>query len=299
MKQLVILSGKGGTGKTTVAAAFAHLASRGPGELRCALADADVDAANFELILHPVKMESHAFMGGSIAVIDESLCTQCGICQQVCRFDAVAQDGMGYRVDEMACEGCASCFHQCPWDAIRMHPQRAGTWYRSDSLYGPLFHAELFPAQENSGKLVTMVKQQARLKALDDGYQAVIVDGPPGIGCPVISAVSGADLAVIVTEPGQAAMHDMHRILETTLHFRVPSVVLINKADIFLEGAQQITAACAEMNIEILGSIPFDETVTHAMLNGEPVTAYDRNSPASQALIHIWQVIAGTLMEEK
>jgi MinD superfamily P-loop ATPase len=299
MKQLVVLSGKGGTGKTSVAAAFAHLAVDDSPGLRCVLADADVDAANLELVVHPVKMESHAFMGGQVAFLDESLCTQCGICQQVCRFGAVSQEGTGYRVDEMACEGCASCFYQCPADAIRMDPQRAGTWYRSDSRYGPLFHAELFPAQENSGKLVTMVKQQARLKALDDGYQAVIVDGPPGIGCPVISAVSGADLAVIVTEPGQAAMHDMQRMLETTLHFRVPSVVLINKADIFPEGAQQIAAACTEMHIEVLGSIPFDETVTQAMLRGEPVTAYDRRSPASQAILRIWEVIAYRLIEEQ
>jgi len=166
MKQLVILSGKGGTGKTTVAAALAHLASE---EMLVVLADADVDAANLELVLDPTKLEEHDFTGGQVAVIDPELCTACGICDEVCRFEAIIPDDDTYGVDDIACEGCASCFYQCPVEAIRMEEQTAGRWFRSDTRFGPLFHAHLFAAQENSGKLVTLVKQQGRLRALDEG----------------------------------------------------------------------------------------------------------------------------------
>jgi MinD superfamily P-loop ATPase len=175
MKQLVILSGKGGTGKTTVAAALAHLASQ---EMPVVLADADVDAANLELVLDPRKLEEHDFTGGQVAVIDPELCTACDICAEVCRFEAIIPDDDAYRVDHIACEGCASCFYQCPIEAIRMEEQTAGRWFRSDTRFGPLFHAHLFAAQENSGKLVTLVKQQGRLLALDEGRELLIVDAP-------------------------------------------------------------------------------------------------------------------------
>jgi MinD superfamily P-loop ATPase len=189
----------------------------------------------------------------------------------------------------VACEGCAACVYQCPEEAIRMEPQTAGQWYRSESRYGPLFHAELKPAQENSGKLVTLVKQQARLAALDGEYPLLIVDGPPGIGCPVISAVSGADLALVVTEPTVAGIHDMQRILETTAHFRVPTLVCVNKADIYPEGTRQIEAFCRKRGLKFVGRIPFDETVTLAMMNGEPVTAFRPKSPASRQMVAVWQ----------
>ena len=234
MKQLVILSGKGGTGKTSVAAALAHLASQ---DLPIVLVDADVDAANLDLVLDPTRLEEHVFMGGQVAVIDPDKCQPCGICYDVCRFDAIIPGDDTYRVDPLACEGCDSCVHQCPEGAIHTEEQQAGLWFRSDTRFGPLFHAHLFAAQENSGKLVTMVKQQARLLALDGGYNLVIVDGPPGIGCPVISAVSGADLALIVTEPTVAGAHDLERVLKTTRHFGVRALVCINKADLHLEGA--------------------------------------------------------------
>jgi MinD superfamily P-loop ATPase len=305
VKQLVILSGKGGTGKTSLAAAFAHLAREGPSPLRAVLADADVDAANLELVLPPRLLEQHEFMGGSKAVIDPAKCEGCGICAQVCRFDAVvsprpnwergAQGGEGYRVDPIACDGCAACVYQCPTQAIHMQPQLAGHWFRSESRYGPLFHAALRPAHENSGKLVTLVKQQARLLGLDEGYQTVIVDGPPGIGCPVISAASGVDLAVIVAEPTAAGIHDMERVLQTTEHFRIKSLVCINKADIYPPGAAQIEAYCRAHGIEMMGHIPFDAMVTEAMVHGEPVTAYCPAAPASQAMRDIWQRVAAHL----
>jgi len=289
MKQFVILSGKGGTGKTSIAASFAHLAHSD--SVRAVLADADVDAANLELVLSPHVLEQHEFMGGNVAWIDPEKCEGCGLCEQVCRFDAIALKEGNYQVDPIACDGCAACVHQCPTNAIKMEPQLAGHWFRSDSRYGPLFHAALRPAQENSGKLVTLVKQQARLLAMDEQYPLIIVDGPPGIGCPVISAVSGANMALVIAEPTVSGVHDMERALEMTRHFHVPAVVCINKADIFLDGAAQIEEYCQKQNIEVVGRIPFDSTVTEAMVRGEPVTAFRPKSPASISIKQIWQNI--------
>jgi MinD superfamily P-loop ATPase len=301
MKQLVILSGKGGTGKTSVAAAFAHLAYTGLPRLKAIIADADVDAANLELVLQPSRLEENEFLGGAVAVIDESLCQGCGTCEQVCRFEAIRPpdpgNGIAYWVDPIACEGCAACFYQCPSDAIRLEIQLAGHWFRSESRYGPLFHAELLPAQENSGKLVTLVKQQARLLGLDTGADLIIVDGPPGIGCPVISAASGADLALIVAEPTAAGIQDMDRVLRTAEHFRLPALVCINKADIYPQGARQIEVYCDQNGIEVAGTIPFDEMVTEAMVLGEPVTAYRSTAPASQAIARIWKKVSLHFMD--
>jgi MinD superfamily P-loop ATPase len=313
VRQLVILSGKGGTGKTSVAAALAHLAAEGDQPVHAVLADADVDASNLELVLNPARLETHDFTGGGLAIIDPALCEGCGLCIEVCRFDAVTavapssasgEGGQGdelYRVDPIACEGCAACMYQCPTGAIRMEPQIAGQWFRSDSYYGPLFHAALRPAQENSGKLVTMVKQQARLLALaeypqgDEGYELIVVDGPPGIGCPVISAASGADLALIVAEPTAAGVHDLGRVLQTTQHFGVPALACVNKADLYAKGTNQIEAYCREHHVEVIGHIPFDAAVTEAMVCGQPVTAYRPDATASQAIVHIWQQVAAHL----
>jgi MinD superfamily P-loop ATPase len=309
MKQLVILSGKGGTGKTNVAAAFAHLAAEGAHPVRAILVDADVDAANLELVLRPSLLEAHDFVGGAVAVIAAEACQGCGTCVEVCRFDALAYTHTSQEtpvVDPIACDGCAACVYQCPTQAIHMQPQLAGQWYRSEGRYGPLFHAALRPAQENSGKLVTMVKQQARLLGLaehpsgprrgkgEGGYDLVMVDGPPGIGCPVISAAAGADVALIVTEPTAAGVHDLERVLQTTQHFGVPALVCINKADLYPGGAAQIEAYCSGHGIEVVGHIPFDLTVTEAMVQGKPVTAYQPEAPASRAIVQAWQhVIAG------
>jgi MinD superfamily P-loop ATPase len=287
MKQLVVLSGKGGTGKTSITAAFAHLAHEY--SLRVVVVDADVDAANLELVLSPNVLEKHNFMGGKIAKIDSHNCKGCGICEFVCRFDAINHQGTEFQVDPFLCDGCSACFYQCPTKAISMESQLAGQYYKSESCYGPLFHADLRPAQENSGKLVTTVKQQARLLAVDADYQLLIVDGPPGIGCPVISAISGADLALIVTEPTLAGVHDMKRALELTRHFNIPTLVCINKFDIYLNGAAQIEEYCQTHNYEIVGCIPYDSSVIEAMVNGKPVTAFYPESRASKEISNLWR----------
>jgi MinD superfamily P-loop ATPase len=298
LKQLVISSGKGGTGKTSLAAAFVHLACTGQRPIKVLLADADVDAANLELVLRPEHMESHEFIGGSVAKIDPDLCQDCGVCEQVCRFDAILVGRGCYTVDPIACDGCAACVYQCPEGALTMQSQIVGQWYRSESLYGPLFHADLCPAQENSGKLVTLVKQNARLLALDASYQLIIVDGPPGIGCPVISAIAGAAMLLVVTEPTSAGIHDMERVIQLAQHFRLPTVVCINKVDIYLAGSDQIKKYCAQNRIEVIGKIPYDEAVTLAMIQGEPVTSYQSMAPASRAIKHIWTKILTEMLVE-
>jgi MinD superfamily P-loop ATPase len=299
MKQLVVLSGKGGTGKTTVTAALAHLASQ---ELSVVLADGDVDAANLELVLEPTKLETHDFVSGKRAVIDPDRCTACGICETVCRFDAIRPPiespfNYAYQVEALSCEGCASCFYQCPEDAIRMEEQLAGRWFRSDSWFGPLFHAHLFAGQENSGKLVTLVKQQGRLLASDTGAKLLLVDGPPGIGCPVISASAGADMALLVVEPTVAGVHDLERVLGTTEHFGVPALVAINKADLNTNRSDEVAAFCAENGIEVVGRIPYDTVVTEAMVQGRPVTAYT-DGAVSAALRDVWKRVKSRLALE-
>ena len=285
MKQLVILSGKGGTGKTTVAAALAQLAAQTHSVV---LADADVAAAKLGLVLAPVTEETHDFTGGKIAEIDPAAGSACGRCAEVCRFNAV-RAGAVYTVDPLACEGCAACFYECPAQAIAMTPQRAGQWFVARTRYGPLYHAHLFAGQENSGKLVTLVKQMARLRALDEQADLLLVDGPPGIGCPVIAALSGADLVLIVTEPTVSGVHDLERILGVAAHFQTRAAVLLNKADLSPAHAEAIAAACAAQDVPLVGRLPYDPAVTEAMVRGEPVTAGD--GPVAAALRAVWAVL--------
>ncbi len=292
MKQLVILSGKGGAGKTTVAAALAHLAAR---EFSIVLADADVDAANLELVLGPVKQDIQDFWGGKSAEIDPDKCTACGVCYGVCRFEAIISGEEVYQVDGLACEGCAACLYQCPAAAIHMEAQQDGQWFRSDTRFGPLFHAHLFAGQENSGKLVTLVKQQARLLGQETGAALLLVDGPPGIGCPVIAASSGMDLALHIVEPTVSGVHDLARSVATTNHFGVRSLVAINKVDLNFKQAQEITAFCAERGIEIVGRIPYDEVVIEAMVQGQPVTEYVDGAVA-EALREVWEQVKKKLL---
>jgi len=296
MKQLAILSGKGGTGKTSVAGGLAHLASQ---THPLVLVDADVDAANLELILGAKVEQEHAFMGMDIASIDEAKCSACGICEEVCRFQAISHRVQGertvYRVDDLDCEGCALCFYQCPEEAIVMQPHQAGLWFQSQTRYGPFFHAYLFAGQPNSGMLVALIKSQARAHGLKSGKALMLVDGPPGIGCPVIATLSGADAALMVVEPTVSGVHDLERILGTAEHFSVPSWVVINKADINDRQRGRIERFCEQEGIEIVGRIPFDPLVPKAMVRGVPVTEYG-DGPVPEAMKHIWGSIKEQLL---
>ncbi len=272
MKEIVVLSGKGGTGKTSVVASFASLAQSK------VMADCDVDAADLYLLLQPKVLEEREFWSGQAAFIDSGKCTECGLCQEVCRFGAIVD----YIVDPIACEGCGFCYHVCPTEAITMRENMAGHWFISETRYGPLSHARLGIAQENSGKLVALVRQNAKLIAEKEGLEYIIADGPPGIGCPVISSLSGANLALIVTEPTLSGIHDLDRILGVCHHFGVLPLVCINKYDINLENTRQIESYCCELGVEVASRIPFDNAVTEALVRGLPVVEYSRGEVSRQ-----------------
>lgn len=300
MIQMVVLSGKGGTGKTSLTAAIADLAYQALApERTLILVDADVDASNLEFVVSPQILARRAFQGGSLAVIDQERCLGCGTCYEVCRFHAVSSVDGKYTIDPFGCEGCASCLYQCPEEAISLQRQQAGEWYQSKARYGLLYHAHLYPAQENSGKLVALIKEEARKKALETGADLMLVDGPPGTGCPVISAVSGGDFCLVVTEPSLAGLHDLERILKTTRHFGVETAVCINKKDLSEAGVQQIRETCHSRRIAILGEIPFDRSVTEAMVQGQPITSAAPESPAAIAIAAMWRELKPHLLIEK
>ena len=284
MKEVVVLSGKGGTGKTSIVGSFAATAQSK------VLADCDVDAADLHLLLSPKIKEEHEFWSGQVAFIDEEKCTECGLCQDVCRFDAIED----FKVDPVSCEGCGFCYHVCPADAVTMSECLAGHWFIADTRYGSLAHAKLGIAQENSGKLVALVRQQAKLIAEKQGLDYIITDGPPGIGCPVISSLSGANLALLVTEPTLSGIHDLERVLGTCTHFGVPTLVCINKYDINDENTHQIESYCLSQGVQVASKIPFDNVVTEALVQGLPVVEYSQGK-VSQEINSLWQSVVRTL----
>jgi MinD superfamily P-loop ATPase len=298
MKQLAVVSGKGGTGKTSLTAALAHLAHSNGYAEALVIADADVDAANLELVLAPQRLESVAFMGGKIALIHPDVCAGCGDCAHHCRFDAIYKNNDEWVVDPLACEGCGVCALVCPNNAVQLEQQSCGWLYRSSSRYGPMVHAQLQPAQENSGKLVSKVRQQARQIAQINQKRLVLIDGPPGIGCPVIAALTGIDLALIVTEPTLSGLHDLRRIAGLTHHFGLAAMVCVNKADLNPEGAESIEQECSHLGLDFLGSIPYDPQLAAAMAAAEPVTSYLPESPASQAIQQLWEFISQALYSQ-
>ena len=294
-KQCVILSGKGGTGKTSLAASLIHLSSQ---VVQGVYVDADVDAANLALITKAIPQEKHRFSGSKLAVISPDECSLCGVCFEVCRYDAIRkpnQDTPSYQVIDLLCDGCAACVHACPESAITMVIQEDGEWYHAITPYGHLFHAELFPAAENSGKLVTLIKQHAKLYAEDHQLPLMIVDGPPGIGCPVISACSGADLALVVAEPGVSGIHDLERIIQTLVHFKIPVLICLNKANLYAEGTQAIRSFAASNGYQICGEIPFDKVIPRAMVQAKPITEFAPESAVSHAIQDIWSELHQTL----
>lgn len=284
MKEVVVLSGKGGTGKTSLVGSFAALAQI------AVLADCDVDAADLDLILNPVIRQTQELWSSRVAAIDPTRCTQCGLCQDLCRFGAINN----FKVDPVSCEGCGFCFHVCPSEAVTMKDNMAGHWFVSDTSYGPLVHARLGIAQENSGKLVAVVRRQAKQIAEHEKLNLIISDGPPGIGCPVISSLSGADLALLVTEPTLSGIHDLKRVLGVCRHFNVSAIVCINKYDINPENTDRIEAFCNSENVAVVARIPYDNVFTEAMIHGQPVVEYS-NGQVSQQIKTLWQEIAQRL----
>ena len=261
MKQITVISGKGGTGKTTITAALSYLAEK------AVLADCDVDAADLHILLDPAVQRTEEFSGGKTAVIQKSLCTQCGACRELCRFGAIR----GLEIDPVSCEGCGVCAALCPEKAITMVNKLSGHWFVSDTRNGPMVHARLGIAEDNSGKLVSQVRQEARRVAEEKSLAYVIIDGPPGIGCPVIASITGVDLVLVVTEPTLSGLHDLKRVLETAGHFNIPAAVCINKFDINPENTRVIEGFCARQEVCVVGKIPYARSVVAALMQKNTV----------------------------
>jgi MinD superfamily P-loop ATPase len=280
MKQLTILSGKGGTGKTSITAAFAVLAKN------AVVADCDVDAPDLHMLLHPEVIEMKEFKGSKLAVIDETKCVSCGLCRENCVFDAITND---LKVDAVACEGCSVCKVVCPVNAITLAERVSGDAYISKTKYGFMSHALLCPGESNSGKLVTLVRQDAKILAEKEQHDLIIIDGSPGIGCPVIASITGVDAALVVTEPTLSGIHDLERVLTLLDHFNVVPFVCINMYDVNSDNTNKILSFCRENRIEVVGIIPFSPEVTQAMVNGKTIVEYSPRSGVTEEINSMWK----------
>ena len=284
-REVVVISGKGGTGKTSIAASFAALAEH------CVIVDCDVDAADLHLVLSPERVREERFQGGSVAFNNRGLCMQCGLCTLYCRFGAIMDF---YDIDPLFCEGCGVCAEFCPHGAIEMRPRDSGVWFLSETRHGPLVHAQLNIAEGNSGKLVTLLKNEARRVAEERGCGVIIADGSPGIGCPVISSLAGAHSALIVTEPTPSGFHDLRRIAELAGRFRLKIYVCVNRYDINKELTHSIVEWCGEMSIPMIGKIPFDHDFNRAQCAGSTMAEYSYG-PASYEIAYMWGRISREL----
>jgi len=288
MKQLAVISGKGGTGKTTLVAAFAGLAEQP------VLADCDVDAADLHLILAPEIKQTHSFDGGLVASIDLNKCVDCGVCRELCRFDAIDEN---YVIDSFACEGCGVCHDRCPADAVTLTQEIAGDWFESETRVGPMVHAALGIAQENSGKLVAQVRTRARELAEQQSRNLIIVDGSPGIGCPVISSITGVDLVLVCTEPTPSGIHDLDRVLDLAEHFNAAAAVCVNKADLSPALTEQIEQRTNERGATFVGTVPYDTAAVKAQLVGRSVVE-NGDGELAGAVRRIWQAVENLLQKE-
>ena len=293
MKELVVISGKGGTGKTSIVASFAALAKQS------VLADCDVDAADLHLVLAPDVGHSEEFYGGKVSNIDPDVCSGCGLCVESCRFDAIKEsentvspvsEKPGYIVDPINCEGCGVCMFVCPENAVELVDRKSGDWFISETRFGPMVHAKLGIAAENSGKLVALVKTNANRIASERRLDLVIVDGSPGIGCPVISSITGADLVLIVTEPTMSGQHDLARVSDLTAHFNIHAMVCVNKWDINTDVFGSILEWCDKRGLEMVGKIEYDSSVTEAQIAGQSIIEFE-NGKVTSEIKQMWNVI--------
>lgn len=291
MKELVIISGKGGTGKTSITAALSGLAQNH------VMVDCDVDAADMHLILHPKVEKTTEFYSGKQAEINQELCKQCGKCAELCKFDAIDKIDDKYVVNEIGCEGCGVCYFNCPHNAMTFEEVKSGDWFESNTRFGKLIHAKLGIAEENSGKLVSEIRNHARIIANKNKKDLIIVDGSPGIGCPVIASISGANLVLIVTEPTMSGIHDAQRVIELTKHFKIPASICINKYDINPELASQMEDFCKDNDIPVLGKIPYSKEFTNAMIKGKTVIENEPQSDISCKIKAMWKTINAKLTE--
>jgi len=292
MHEILVISGKGGTGKTSVTAAFAHICER------AVICDLDVDAPDLHLILQPKARQTTAFISGYEPKVVLEKCTSCGTCEQMCRFDAIKVADDGAVVDPIRCEGCGVCVHFCPEKAIDFIPKQCGEWSISDTRFGTMAHAQLYPGEENSGKLVALLRSQARELAESEGAGLILSDGPPGIGCPVISALSGTSMAVMVTEPTPSGIHDLERVVELCDYFKVPTSVIINKCDLNETIAGDIRTFCVNKKISVLGELPHDSDFVNAMVQARAITEFSQG-PTSQKIRAAWQKLIKEAAESK
>jgi len=286
MKQITVISGKGGTGKTSLTAALSTIIRNK------VIADCDVDAPDLHLLLNPKIKKTMVFHGLKLAERDVEKCIRCMKCYENCRFDAINEE---LDIDEDKCEGCGVCSYVCPVDAISMVDRDTGFIYTSETRFGPFVYGILKTAEEASGKLVSMVRESAITLARDKNMDMIIIDGPPGTGCPVIASLSGVDIALIVTEPTKSGIHDMERVLKVVEHFRVKPLVCINKYDLNIENSLKIEEFCKRNKIEVVGKIPFDERFTTALINGKSIVEYDAECEATRKIFDMWSRIKGRL----
>jgi len=278
MKQILIISGKGGTGKTMLSGCFSVLAENK------IIVDADVDAANLHLLLHPQIKEEYEFIGGKIAKIDKDKCVECGTCREVCRFEAISED---FIINPVFCEGCTICSYFCDVEAIILEDRISGKYFISETKYGPLVHARLGIAQENSGKLVAKLREIAKEMAEKENRDYVIIDGPPGVGCPVMASMTGVDLVIAVTEPTLSGLHDLERVIDLSKHFKVPVKVVINKFDLNASMSSQIESTLKEKGVEVIGKIPFSEDILKSVKLEMPFIEYAKKYKKSEEISEI------------
>ncbi len=289
MKQITVISGKGGTGKTTITAAFASLAKN------AVLADCDVDAADLHLILTPDVRETMEFKGLKVANKDASKCISCGKCLEHCRFNAIDEK---FNIKDTGCEGCGVCEYVCPTNAIKLVDRIAGHAYLSETRFGPMSHAVLKTAEEASGMLVSLVRENAKRLARESGRELIIIDGPPGIGCPVISAIAGVDLVLIVAEPTVSGVHDAERVIGVAKHFRVPAMLLVNKFDLNMDMTDKVEKFCQANGVLLAGRLPYDNITTQAMIVGKTVIEH-ADGDFSMELGRIWKSVESMLNDAK